>query len=229
MGCGGTGFSRVAARCLQPAEKRTAVSANPSTSLLVRDIFLESHLEPKLKLTRIESLSRYSKTRTGAECIDRHSEICAIQNVETFREKLKINSLRKFEPSAHTQIKRSVVKTSSSVSSHTDGTIVVITVEVTILSEQHVKRQTRSVGKDVTELKTTQRPLESIRLSLLRRLDRTTHDETVALIVVRQAAIVANVEVVLNVREEEADGVVDRFRERIRHTDVGPTRSTLVE
>src|ERR1044072_3108285 len=49
------------------------------------------------------------------------------------------------------------------------------------------------------------------------------------LIVVRQAAIVANVEVVLNTREEEVAGIVNRLREGIRHADVGPARSSLIQ
>src|ERR1041384_120746 len=171
----------------------------------------ESHLEPKLKLTRIKSLSRQSKTRPRAKRIDRHCEIRAIQNIETLREKLQVNSFCKLESSTDTQIERGVVKTTSSISTDADWTIVVVTIEVTILSQQHVERQTRSVGEDVTELEATKRPLKSSGLSFLWRLDRATHNQAMPLVVVRQTTIVADVEVVLNGREEEVAGVVDRF------------------
>jgi hypothetical protein len=113
-------------------------------------MFLKPYLESKLKLAWIESLRRLSKTRTGCKRIDRHSEIGAIQNVETFREKLQVDSLGKFEPPTQTQVERGEVKPTPGVSSHAHRPIVSIRIEVTIISQQHVERQTRSVGEDVT-------------------------------------------------------------------------------
>jgi hypothetical protein len=159
-----------------------------------------------------KSLQRRSAT---AKSIVWHSEICAIQDIETFGQQLQVYPFSNSEPSTQTQIERSEVKPASRISSDAGRSIVVVCIEVTITSQQHVERQTRSVREDVTKLKALQRPLETAAFRLLRRLERTTNNQAVSLIVVRQAPIVSNVETILNTREEKVAGVIDRLRKRI--------------
>src|SRR5678816_2136264 len=49
------------------------------------------------------------------------------------------------------------------------------------------------------------------------------------LIVVRQSAIVANVCVVLDIREKEVSGIIDCLRKRIRNPRAHPRSQSLVE
>jgi hypothetical protein len=126
---------------------------------------LKTHFHSKLKLPRVECRGRLSKRRqrrrARAESVIRHAKIGVVENIETFREKLQVNSLGQTKTAAPTQIKRSKIKSSTRISSNTDRTIVVVCVEVAITSEQHVERQRRSVSKDVAKLKTARQPLEA--------------------------------------------------------------------
>jgi len=79
---------------------------------------------------------------------------------------------------------RSEVKPASRISPHSDRPIVVVCIEVTITSEQHVERQSRCVGEDVTKLEPTQRTLEGVSPALSRGFERTTDHQTMSLIVV---------------------------------------------
>ena len=123
----------------------------------------------------------------------------------------RLDALRQTKPATHAQIKRREIKSASCISPNTERPIVVVSVEITIVSEQHVERQTGTVSENVSELKTSQRTRETVGFALLRRFERATHYEAMTLIVIRETTIISDVEIVLHAREKEVAGIVDRF------------------
>ena len=121
-----------------------------------------------------------------------------IQDIEGFGQQLQVDSLRQPEPSTQTEIKRGEVKPTSRIAPDADRTIVAVRVEVAIVSHQHVERQTRRISEYVTHLKTAQKALEPGGFAVWWHFERAAYHETMALVVVGQAAIVVYVEVVLH-------------------------------
>src|SRR6478672_1324270 len=105
---------------------------------------LKTQLNSELKLSRVKGCCCLSKCRqrvnARTEGVVRNAQVGTIQHVETFGDEHQICFFSYQYLLAQTQIQRCVVETATSIPAETRGPIIVIRVEVTIVSHEHVKR-----------------------------------------------------------------------------------------
>src|SRR4029453_3136310 len=93
---------------------------------------------------------------------------------------------------------------------------------------EDIERIWRSVREDRAELESAGNPRPDGSVSLRARYTKlTAQREPMALVIVGKTAVVADVEVVLRRTEKSVSRIVDRFRQRVRHSDIRPTCSAV--
>src|SRR6476620_4962976 len=98
----------------------------------------EGQPQPKLKLSRIECLSRLSKRRvrnwSRSEGVVWDSEVRAVEKIKTLCQQIEVQAFGNAKATTEAHIERGIVESASGITANTNRSIVVVGIEVTIAS-----------------------------------------------------------------------------------------------